>query len=74
MISPSTVIKHNCMGVSTLFFDTGTPLPCSVLLFAIGRTSLKLTGIKIPEMSYSVAISGALCVHTCVPMCVFVWV
>lgn len=46
MISPSTVIKHNCMGVSTLFFDTGTPLPSTVLLFTIGRASLKL----IPAM------------------------
>ena len=58
MISPSTVIKYNCMGVPTLFFDMGTPLPGTVLLFASGRASLKLTHamIKILPMSCPVGV------------------
>lgn len=47
MISPTTVIKHNCMGVSTLFFDTGTSLPSTVVLSPVGSAGLEVTRIAI---------------------------
>lgn len=64
MISPSTVIKHNCMGVSTLFFDTGTPLAGTVLFCTIGRASVKFIPmiIRILQMTCAGTFGGALCV------------
>lgn len=35
------------MGVSTLFFDTGTPLAGTVLFFPIGRASVKFICVII---------------------------